>query len=460
MAVLDALSGYEFEDLMEDVFRHLGYENIRQSARTADEGRDILMEEVVDGRRRAVVVECKHTDTVSRPVVQKLHSAVATYDYDGPVRGMVVTTGRFTGPAEEYAAALGTRTQGGVELLDGRDLRKIGEEIGMDLYNGRIEILCDEALRPTHPTADRDAPVFDAVAEIEGLDPATLPTPETRLVLEPTVTVTARTSATFETSVGVVHSLDETTNLVLRADRESPLVPGTDVQSLVTDADASGARIDLEERSDDLERTFDDFEHERFRQTETEYKEWAIDRLRQAHTTTVHYTGDNNVDYEKTCTPNRSDITVHEIDPVYLPHVRSLLSLGEYDYRFAYYAAGPSRTTTRNDLGECVHCGTAADDEHGEGLTYCPNCGSINCDEHVRTERLEDDPVCTGCAVTERFALETKYFYDEENREAFRREYEEMALYEKAMENVPLAVGAVLAAILAAAFVVSAIGFV
>jgi len=50
MAVLDDLSGFEFEDVIEDVFRNLGYENVRQATKTADEGRDILMEEVVDGR--------------------------------------------------------------------------------------------------------------------------------------------------------------------------------------------------------------------------------------------------------------------------------------------------------------------------------------------------------------------------------------------------------------------------
>lgn len=36
MAVLDDLSGVEFED-MEDVFRTLGYETVRQATRTADE---------------------------------------------------------------------------------------------------------------------------------------------------------------------------------------------------------------------------------------------------------------------------------------------------------------------------------------------------------------------------------------------------------------------------------------
>jgi len=165
MAVLDDLSGFEFEDVIEDVFRNLGYENVRQADRTADEGRDVLMEEVVDGTRRAIIVECKHTGTVGRPVVQKLHSAIATFDFDGPKRGMVVTTGRFTNPAQEYANRLQQNDDPhAIELLDGEDLREIADEIGLDLYNGRIEILCDETLRPYDPAADVDAAVEVAFA--------------------------------------------------------------------------------------------------------------------------------------------------------------------------------------------------------------------------------------------------------------------------------------------------------
>ena len=108
-----------------------GYEDVRQAERVANEGRDILMEEVVDGTRRAIIVECKHTDSVGRPVVQKLHSAIATYDYEGPKRGMVVTSGRSTGPAQEYTAEL--REAGDphpIELIDGTDLRELADEIG------------------------------------------------------------------------------------------------------------------------------------------------------------------------------------------------------------------------------------------------------------------------------------------------------------------------------------------
>lgn len=152
MTVLDSISGFQFEDVVEDVFRNLGYENVRQADRTADEGRDILMEEVVDGARRAVVLECKHTGSVGRPVVQKLHSAIATFEYDGPKRGMVVTSGRFTNPAIEYANRLeANRDPYPIELVDGSDLREIADEIGLDLHNGRIEILCEETLRPVDP---------------------------------------------------------------------------------------------------------------------------------------------------------------------------------------------------------------------------------------------------------------------------------------------------------------------
>jgi len=50
--------------------------------------------------------------------------------------------------------------------------------------------------------------------------------------------------------------------------------------------------------------------------------------------------------------------------------------------------------------------------------------------------------------ITERFALKTKYFYDEENLEAFREEYAAMPLHEKAMENTLLAAGGIVATLL------------
>jgi restriction endonuclease Mrr len=118
--------------------------------------------------------------------------------------------------------------------------------------------------------------------------------------------------------------------------------------------------------------------------------------------------------------------------------VRQEVRLQEYSYPCDYFAAGPSRVTTEDGVHRCVHCKTSS---AAETYTYCENCGSISCEEHTKTERLEGDPVCTGCAVTETFAFSTKYFYDETNREAFRDVYAEMPLHEKAMENPKLVAG-------------------
>jgi len=264
MAVLDELSGFEFEDLIEDVFRNLGYENVRQAEKTADEGRDVMMEEVVDGTRRGIVVECKHTATVGRPVVQKLHSAIATFDFDGPRRGMVVTTGRFTNPAQEYAERL-RRTDDPypIELIDGEDLREIADEIGLNLYNGRIEILCDETLRPYDAAADVDAPVREAFREIENIDAAELPAAHSRVRFRPVVAVTADTNSVFETSVGVIHRINDRTRFVVHADRGHPRVADDAVATLVTEN--LHAAVDLD--ADRLEESFDDIDERRFGQT-------------------------------------------------------------------------------------------------------------------------------------------------------------------------------------------------
>ena len=474
--LLDDLSGFEFEELMVAVFRHQGYANVRQAVRTADEGRDVTMvDDSGPGAPVGVVVECKHTDTVGRPVVQKLHSAVGTYDYDGPVRGMVATTGRFTGPAEEYAERVSSAPDDvDIDLLDGRRLREIGESIGMDLYSGRIEVLCDEALPPPEDVDDAVAERDAAAASVENLSPDTLPEPTARLSFAPSLLVETEVDATFETSVGVIHSVFERERLAVSADRDGPSLLSGDVARLV--ADGSNGRTPLpRDRFDDqgdLEITnadetplgtpgdgsghrsdgspdspvdprFDAVEVQRFGRTESEYVDWVTERQRDRHERTVRYTGDNNVTYTKTCTPRASDVRVLAVDPVYRPEATTTTELGEYEYDHTFVTNGDRRVTLHDEFGTCVNCETAGENggiEPDEPITYCANCGSLNCDDHVREERLVGEPVCTGCSTTGEFFFATKHFYDEANRAAFAAEYEAMPFYRKPLENPKLTV--------------------
>jgi restriction endonuclease Mrr len=354
---------------------------------------------------------------------------------------MVVTTGRFTKPAKGYVEDLEQNNDPHpIELINGEDLREIADNVGLDLYNGRIEILCEETLRPYDPAASVTAPIEEAIGDVQNIDATDLPTPHAAVTFQPVVEVTAETNAVFETSVGVIHQINQRTQFIIHADRGSPRVADRDVADLVSEN--IHATVDLED--DSVREPFDEISDQRFGQTETEYKDWAIGRLQTAQTTTVTYTGDNNVTYNKTCEPNRSDISIQSIEPVYLPEVRQTTDLGEYTYPYEYYTAGPSRVTTEDGFHRCVHCETVGGDDY----TYCENCGAIACEDHIKTERLTDEPVCTGCAVTGRFAFKTKYFYDKKNLEAFREEYAAMGPHQKAMENPVLAGGVSLVGLL------------
>jgi len=282
---------------------------------------------------------------------------------------MVVTTGRFTNPAQEYAQRLQQNDDPHpIQLLDGEDLREIADEIGLDLYNGRIEILCDETLRPYDPAANVDAPVKEAFRDIENIEATDLPVSHSQVTFRPVVAITADTNAIFETSVGVIHRINDRTQFVVHAERGHPTVADDEVATLVTEN--FHATVDLD--ADRFGEVFVDVEEHRFGQTQTEYKEWAVDRLQNYHTTTVTYTGDNNVTYNKTCEPNLSDISVQSIEPVYLPEVRQTTELQEYSYPYEYYAAGPSRVTLEDGIHRCVHCETSG---ANEAYTYVRTAG-------------------------------------------------------------------------------------
>lgn len=202
--------------------------------------------------------------------------------------------------------------------------------------------------------------------------------------------ITADTTAVFQISVGVIHRINDRTQIVVHAERGRPEVVDETVATLVAENLHTTVELDIEQ----FGISFDEVEERRFGQTQTDYKEWAVDRLQDHHTTTVTYTGDNNVTYNKTCEPNLSGISVQSIEPVYIPEVRQTTKLQEYSYPYEYYAAGPSRVTRENDIQRCVHCET---DDSANAHTYCPNCGAIACGDHVKTERVTQDPVCTGC---------------------------------------------------------------
>jgi len=484
MTLLDELSGFEFEDVMVDVFRAQGYRDVTRAERIADEGRDVTMLEDRDvtmpedrdaaagqptttgTQPTAVVVECKHTDVVSRPVVQKTHSAAHTYEHDGPIRALIATTGRFTEPAREYADRVDADPDDvDFELIDGEDLRDVSQAVGLDLYNGTVEIVCEEAIRPPTDRDRLERYLEEAAAHVHNLDEWTIGATLTAVRFEPVVAADAGVDATFETDAGVIHEIEASERFVLDGHRDEPERCTEALASLVDETCED--RIEIDDH--DLDWTYDRTDIERFHRDRRGYREWITGDLQDRHETTVNYTGDNAVEYERTYRPSAGDVSVDAFDPVYVPHVAVATSLGEYEYELELYAAGGETLVQDAEFQQCVHCegsnddgdthptnaGRRADDASPRDLTYCGNCGAIACPDHVETERLVGEPVCTGCAVTGRFAGATKYFYDETNRETFADAYAEMPVHRRLRENDGLVAAIVLAVFLLA---VTAVG--
>lgn len=170
-----------------------------------------------------------------------------------------------------------------------------------------------------------------------------------------------------------------------------------------------------------------------FENTKTEYREWSLNHLQQKHTSTVKYTGDNDVTYDKECVPDLSNINVISIDPVYVPEVSSKTTIQDKTYTLTYYSSASEREIVDDNIHQCIYCGE--DKWWARSFTYCENCGSINCFMHIETERVTGEPICRECSIVETFSYRKKFFSTEDHLEQFRKEYNQMKIYDKILEN-------------------------
>ena len=94
----DNLTPYEFEDMVAEMYRCKGWQDVSTTSKSADKGRDVVG---INKKGKKVYVEVKkHQKNVGRPVIQKLHSIMVMHEI---TKGIVVTTSDFTPGAIEYA---------------------------------------------------------------------------------------------------------------------------------------------------------------------------------------------------------------------------------------------------------------------------------------------------------------------------------------------------------------------
>lgn len=121
------LDGDGFEKLCAEIFRRHCDADVEVTPYANDKGKDIIIRK--DGS--TIFVECKlwWTNSIGRPVVQKLDSAV---HHEGADLGVIVTTSSFTRQAIAYAQECNPP----IRLVGLGDIQRMAESVGYDLYCG------------------------------------------------------------------------------------------------------------------------------------------------------------------------------------------------------------------------------------------------------------------------------------------------------------------------------------
>jgi len=117
---LNAMSWREFEMLVGEAFRVQGY-SVVETGGSADGGVDVVLRK--DSEK--YFVQCKQwrASTVGVPIVRELYGAMAAH---GATGGFVVTSGRFTKPASEFAEGRN------VTLIDGPQLHAMIQRVSQN----------------------------------------------------------------------------------------------------------------------------------------------------------------------------------------------------------------------------------------------------------------------------------------------------------------------------------------
>ena len=223
-------------------------------------------------------------------------------------------------------------------------------------------------------------------------------------------------NATFSTSVGVIHSIDEKSSLFLMGNSGEPINPIITNPLLPT-------RYNISELNEEDLKEVKLLEKGEFVKSHKEIKASAIEALRRIYTKTVSYYGANNVYYTKTCIPKKKHITLIDVKRVYIPVWSIVFSISKSKYlilgteNLQELNVFPSRLITIAETSDikaypddCMIC--FKEMKHEKFL--CNDCGKIACNNDSFDCKMCGKIVCREDTIFKRkfLILKEKYCSD------------------------------------------------
>lgn len=125
---------FSFEDLVAEVLRHLGFENINVTAKTGDGGIDVTGELVVAGAiKNNICVQVKRwRNNVQRGSIAELRGSLRPYQ-----TGLFITTSDFSKPAIDEA---NDSYKAPISLINGKELVEIMCSYGIGVNANEVTI--------------------------------------------------------------------------------------------------------------------------------------------------------------------------------------------------------------------------------------------------------------------------------------------------------------------------------
>jgi len=405
------MDGYQFQEFVANLFKQLGFSNVKLGPRGADMGIDITMEQKSSvGITNRYLVECKHhpESAIGRPVVQKLHSAVvSTPALD---KGIIVTSGHFSNEAVRYAEEVG------IELIDGEKLKQLARKGGLTIITGALSLV-ENCFPVSSKTKIEEKLLGFLRDDLKGFDENLAKISDTSLVLISAYIVDYSINATFSTSAGIIHSINESSSIFLAGDSGRPIDPI--ITSQLLPFTSSISEISQQGLKDTQIKRID------FLKTHKEIEEPTKDFLARIYTRKVSYYGANNVKYTKVCVPNKRDIILHDIKKVYIPLWRVVFSIIKNKYAVVgldtpsqlhilprHLVSVPAESDVKLYPDECMICFKKIQQQkfvcndcgritcNKDGF-LCKMCGKIVCREHVILKKkflVLSEKYCSHCA--------------------------------------------------------------
>lgn len=343
----------------------------------ADAGRDL----VIDGPEGRIIVECKHYNvgSIGRPIVQKLHSAVIT---NGGNKGIIVTTGKYTKSAIEYAGSLRDIK---IDLYETSHLMDLAEKANIRLITkkGSGDILAFPVLEMSE-TRKRIVKSINYKSYPASVDALLKITPE-KVELVPYYVIRASIRRDFTNTVGqLIHDIDSP-NLFFIFNA----ITGKPIDAKYTDFLNTRKLPRLKE----IQLPDCDVSSPLFGMGATGIKTHVEDHIISQYSRVVDYTAGNNSTYTKKCIPSRRDITIKDTKQVRLP--KYYLTLG-------FLSKNYSSLLIQNDIDimlTCIpirKCSICEKDVKNKAL-LCNSCGAI---AHLPSFFRSHSHICKKCKRT------------------------------------------------------------